>query len=186
MRFAWVWVLLAAVPAWAGDLYKWQAENGITRYSDQMPPPGAKNVQKLKSTVNALMAEKPAAALPDESRTAAMKHPITLYSFDDCGDPCKQAEAFLDKRGVPYTVKSSNADKAEMKKLTGKLEAPVIVFGNTAPIAGFEEGRWNRELDLAGYAKSNPYLKPGASMAIKSPPREQAPGSETAPGNNLQ
>lgn len=186
MRCALIWVVLAAVPAWAGDLYKWQDENGITRYSDQMPPPEAKDLKKLKSTANALVTEKTAVTLPDESRIAAKKYPITLYSFEECGDPCKQAEAFLDKRGVPYTVKSSNADKAEMKKLTGKLEAPVIVFGNTAPIAGFEEGRWNRELDLAGYAKSNPYLKPGMSMAIKPQPKKQVPAVDTVPESNPQ
>ncbi len=171
---------LAGGACWAGDLYKWTDENGITRYSDQMPLPGAKNLQKLKSSANTLSLDKTAAALPDESRTAAKKHPLTLYSFPDCGDPCKQAEAFLDKRGVPYTLKSTNDDKLELKKLTGKLEAPVLVLGNTAPVVGFEEGRWTKELDLAGYAKSNPNLKPGMSLAIKPPPKP-VPVAEAAP-----
>ncbi|HEY3325742.1 MAG TPA: glutaredoxin family protein [Novimethylophilus sp.] len=186
MRFALIWALLAAVPAWAGDLYKWQDGNGITRYSDQMPPPGAKNLKKLKSTANTLAAEKTAVTLPDESRTAAKKYPITLYSFGDCGEACKKAEAFLDKRGVPYALKGTDKDKIELQKLTGKLDVPALMFGNTAPIIGFEENRWNRELDLAGYAKSNPYLKPGVSMAVKQQPKEQVPAVDTVPENNPQ
>ncbi len=165
-------MLLIAGSSWAGDIYRWVDDNGVIRYSDQMPPPSAKNVQKLKSTSGSLTAEKAPVALPPETAKAAEKLPVTLYSFEECGDPCKSAEALLDKRGVPYTLKSSNADKAALKQLTGKLEVPVMVIGNTTPISGFTEERWNKELDLAGYAKSNPNVKPGTSMAIKPAAKE--------------
>lgn len=174
MRFAAALVafmLSAGGTALAADLYKWQDEDGVTRYSDQMPPPGAKNLQKLKSTANLLAAERSASPMSDDTRAAAKKLPITLYSFDDCGELCKKAQAFLDKRGVPYTLKDTNEDKIQLQKLTGKLEAPALMLGNTAPVVGFDESRWHKELDLAGYAKSNPYLKPGASMAVKPQPK---------------
>ncbi|GBG13675.1 uncharacterized protein NMK_1226 [Novimethylophilus kurashikiensis] len=174
--------MLASTLAWSGDLYKWRDENGITRYSDQMPPAGAKDVQKLKSTGSLLAAERAANLMPEDSQQAARKHPITLYSFADCGDVCKKAEAFLDKRGVPYTLKSTDDDKVQLQKLTGKLEAPALVLGNTTPIVGFNEARWNRELDTAGYAKTNPYLKPGTSLVTKPQPKTAAPVAEAAAG----
>ena len=34
----------------AGELYRWQDATGKVRYSDKIPPPGAKNVTKLKSS----------------------------------------------------------------------------------------------------------------------------------------
>lgn len=170
-------LLLAAIAstAWAGDIYRWVDEKGVIRYSDLVPPPEAKNVQKFKSSASSLTSEKPPATLPPESQAAAEKLPVTLYSFEECGDICKKAEEFLNKRGVPYTLRNTNNDKFALQKLTGKLEVPVMVIGNTTPLSGFEEDLWNKELDLAGYAKNNPNVKPGTSMAIKPTPKETAP-----------
>jgi glutaredoxin len=176
-----VLAVLAAGSCWAGDLYKWTDENGITRYSDQMPGPNAKKLKKLKSSANTLSAEKaPAPVLPEQTRKAAKKYPVTLYSFSDCGDTCKQAESFLDKRGVPYTLKNADEDKLELKKLTGKLSVPTLVLGNTEPVIGFDESRWNKELDLAGYAQGSSSLKPGTSLAIKpAKPAGEAPADKS-------
>lgn len=180
-------LLVASASAWAVDVYKWDDENGIVRYSDRWPPPGAKNVQKYHSTNSGLVLEKPVTTTqetgddapkpkPESALTPADKLPVVVYSFDECGDPCKQAEAFLKKRGVPYTRKDSNSDKIELKKLTGKMEAPVMVIGNTAPVSGFREERWNQELDLAGYPKSSPITKPSAAQ----------PSTSAAPGESGQ
>jgi glutaredoxin len=181
MRFLAIALLLVigSSLAWAGDLYKWNDEKGVTRYSDQAPPPGAKNVHKYRVTGGGLVMEKPAPALQETAppaaekpaEQAAEKLPITVYSFDECGDVCKQAEALLDKRGVPYTRKGDNNAKIELQKLTGKLDVPVMVIGNTAPISGFQEERWNRELDMAGYGK-NP-AKPGGAAASGAQPQTQ-------------
>lgn len=172
MRFLTI-LLLAAIASssWAGDIYRWVEDNGVIRYSDHMPPPGTKDVQKLKSTGGSLTAEK----------ATAQKMPVTLYSFKEC-DACKSAENLLDKRGIPYYLKSSNDDKIALQKLTGKLQAPVMVVGSNAPIIGFEENRWHEELDLAGYARSNPNAKPGVSMAIKPPASDsEIPAEEPLP-----
>ena len=152
-----------------------------------MPPATVKEVTKLKGAPKPADMENVAFPLPDESRVALRKHPITLYSFPDCGVVCKQAEEFLDKRGVPYLLKNAEQDKFELQKLSGKLEAPTLVLGNTAPIIGFDAGRWGRELDLAGYAKSNPRLKPGASTALKppAPPTEATPDATQLPENDF-
>lgn len=162
--------VFVAVLASARDISKWTDDDGNTQYGDRIPPPTAKNTEKLFSVKEGARADQNNIRQPYESRMAAEKYPLTLYSFEVCGDPCKQAEKLLNKRGVPYTLKSSDEDKAELVKRTGKREAPVLIIGNTTPIAGFEESQWNKELDLAGYAKSNLYAKPGSSTAIKPPP----------------
>ncbi len=170
-------LLLAAIsiPGWAGDIYRWVDDNGVIRYSDLMPPAGSKNVQKFTGSSTSLTAEK---TLPPATAKAAEQLPVTLYSFDECGTPCKSAEDLLNKRGVPYHLRNTNDDKIALQKLTGKLEAPVMVIGNTTPITGFESGRWNKELDLAGYAKGNPGSKPGTSMAIKPVAKEAEPAAK--------
>ena len=161
--------VFVAVAAFARDIYKWQDDDGNTQYGDRMPPPTAKNTEKIFSVKEDAASDQNGIQQPYESRIAMEKYPLTLYSFEVCGDPCKQAEDFLNKRGVPYTLKSSDEDKAELVKHTGKREAPVLIIGNTTPITGFEESQWNKELDLAGFAKSNPHAKPGSSTAIKPP-----------------
>lgn len=154
-------------PAWAADVHRWEEEDGVTRYSDQMPPPTAKNVQKIKRSPTSTTEN---AEFSPEAKAAAEKLPVTLFSFEECGVLCKNAEELLYKRGVPFILKNDDAARMELKQLTGKLVAPVLVIGNTAPISGFEETRWNSELDLAGYPAGNPNAKPGTRPAGKKVP----------------
>jgi len=175
-----VMIIPVAAMAAATEVYKWEDANGIVRYSDRAPPPGAKNVQKYRSTGAGLVLEKPApppeapkpaepeakpqeevAQEPAAAPDSAGRLPVVVYSFDECGAVCKQAEALLDKRGVPYTRKGDDNAKAELQKLTGKLDVPVLVIGNTTPVQGFQEERWHKELDLAGY--------PQAAAGAKAP-----------------
>jgi len=175
-------LFLAAIASssWAGDIYRWMDENGVIRYSDQTPPTNTENVQKLR-VPRGLPADQSQVALPPETVAAAQKMPVTLYSFKEC-DACKNAEDLLNRRGIPYHLKNTNDDKIAMQKLTGKLKAPVMVIGSNAPIIGFEENRWHEELDLAGYARSNPNAKPGTSMAIKPPASDnEIPAEEALP-----
>ena len=59
--------------------------------------------------------------VPFAAREAAEKYPVTLYTFD-C-DVCKQAEALLVKRGVPFTsvIVSEEAGAAKLKALQEQL-----------------------------------------------------------------
>jgi glutaredoxin len=182
-------LVFSATPVLAGDIYKWDDAKGVRRYSDQAPPPGAKNVQKYRVTGTHLVLEKPVVAQPQESAPEAEKPAekttekleVTLYSFDECGDVCKQAEALLNKRGVPYTRKGDNNAKIELQKLTGKLDVPVMVIGNTAPVTGFQEERWGKELDIAGYPKSSSGAKapPAAAPVPKTPAPSSASGGSS-------
>jgi glutaredoxin len=155
----------------AGEIYKWQDKRGVIRYSDQMPPPYAKNVQKYRKTANGLVLVKPeppppSEAVPPKSEPApietgstapdapAAEEGIVLFSFEECGAPCKEAEEFLNRRGVPYTLRNKELDKLELQKRTGKLEAPVIYVGKKMH-SGFQAGVWNELLEAAGYGKAS-------------------------------
>lgn len=161
----------------AGDLYRWQDEAGKMRYSDKIPPPGAKNVTRMKSGSTGLVVDRKAAAdepvqavQPVNAEVAANPYPLVLFSFSDCA-PCKSAEDFLNKRGVPYTLKNQEQDKIELKQRTGKLEVPVLLVGKEI-LNGFEEVAWSKLLDAAGYAKGNPKIKVG-SLPTKETPAGQ-------------
>jgi len=171
---------LLGTSAIAGDLYKWRDEAGRTRYTDRQPPPTAKNVQKLKAGSASLSTEKSAtAAQPFESTQAASKYPVLLFSFAECGAACRNAEAFLDKRGIPYTLKNKDDDKTELKQLTGGLAVPVLLVGKEMS-TGFDAEAWGRLLDAAGYAKSNPYAKSGKPKTTTE--TSPAPVAETPLG----
>ena len=79
-----------------------------------------------------------------------------------CGEGCKQAVAYLTRRGVPFTEKDArlpdNAN-AVMSHAGGKIEVPLLIVGRSA-LRGYEETTWANALDAAGYPRSNA-LPPG-------------------------
>ena len=113
----------------AGQLYKWVDADGKVHYTDQPPPPDARKAERKK------LGDKPGTqGLPYALQEATRRFPVTLYTASDCGDACKQASAYLSKRGVPH--KSLDArDPAAADALSaltgGKLEVPVMTVGNT-------------------------------------------------------
>lgn len=173
-------LLLAALPqATAADLYRWQDENGKVQYGGQIPPPSARNVTKLKPA-NAGLVPQRTATQPYSSTVAAARYPLVLFSPPDCGAPCNAAEEFLNKRGVPYTLKNREQDKAELKQLTSKPEAPVLLVGKEI-ISGFEAEEWGKLLDAAGYARDNPYAGLGGST-VTMPQADSAPAADMPAG----
>lgn len=172
--FTLILLLASVVLAHAADLYKWRDAEGHVHYTDQPPPPGAKAVERKSGKGNLIESD----TLPFETQMVAKKYPVILYSFAGCGDPCSGSEAYLARRGVPYTLKNREEDKAALMKLTGDNQAPVLVVGNQPPLKGFEESQWADLLDLAGYPKSNPlgHLK-------KQPATRQPPAPAPAGGN---
>jgi len=165
----------------AADLYRWQDATGQVRYSDQMPPPSAKNVTKYKVGKAGLINEKKAAAAqPPEVETPVTKDPVILFSFVECGDACKTAEDYLNQRGIPYTLKNQENDKTELKALTGELVVPVLLVGKEK-FKGFETGGWDKLLTAAGYPPQNPSGKSAVPAApnTPSPPASQSPAPTT-------
>jgi glutaredoxin len=179
---------LAAGSAAAGNLYKWTDKDGNVHYTDQLPPPDAKVLDRKKFT------DTPAAA-PASSyalQQAVKNFPVTLYNADSC-DACAKAATFLTQRGVPFTERNArDATVAkELKALTGgKLEVPVMQLGSQV-IHGYEEGSWKMALDAAGYPTSPVAQVPAATATPKAvagqkpqPPKTQTPNPEAAPAGS--
>lgn len=139
-------IFLAASGAQAQQLYRWVDEEGRVRYSDTPPPASAKDVQKKKYSTG------PAAAVPYATQRAMRDYPVTLYTSPDCGKPCADGKALLEKRGIPYseTVVRDEGDIDRLKRATGQNQVPALVVGPDA-VGGYEAGSWNAALSTAGY-----------------------------------
>ena len=165
-----------AFVASAQTMYRYVDPTGRVVYSDQPPPPAAKGVQAKRLPDNVIETD----ALTFATKEAAEKFPVTLYTFD-C-DVCKEAEALLAKRGVPFTsvIVTDEDGAAKLKALTGKQSAPVLQVGEKQVVTGFNASRWQTVLDEAGYPKSAP---PPRQAAAKAAPASPASGAPPAAAN---
>jgi glutaredoxin len=156
MMKGWIAVLLALAcssQAWAAaEYFRWIDEKGRVVYSDQTPPPNARNVQILKRSGARVNLEAPEAAKG--------KAEVILFTAN-CGATCDQAQEFLSKRGVSFSLQDANKNAAaaeELKKRTGALEVPVLVVGDSMQ-RGYSPSVWEKMLEVAGYktpAKEKP------------------------------
>ena len=171
-----------AVAAHAQTMYRYVDPTGRVVYSDQPPPPAAKDVKAKRLQDNVIETD----PVPFATKEAAEKFPVTLYTFD-C-DACKEAEALLTKRGVPFTtvVVSDEEGAAKLRALTGKQAAPVLQIGEKQVVTGFNSSRWHSVLDEAGYPKTAPSRPaaaraPGSANAAPGPANAAAPATDSAP-----
>lgn len=154
-------LVVSAAGATAQTMYRYVDPTGRVVYSDQPPPPAAKDVTAKKLQENVIETD----PLPFAAKEAAEKFPVTLYTFD-C-DACKDAEALLTRRGVPFTtvIVTDEEGAAKLRALTGKQAAPVLQVGDKQVITGFNAARWQSVLDNAGYPKTAPPARPGPTRA---------------------
>jgi glutaredoxin len=105
---------------------------------------------------------------------------VKLYTFS-CGEVCSQAEALLNRRGVPFTtVNVETPDGADqLAKVTGELRAPVLQVGDKTFVKGYSEAQWQAALDDAGYPKTPPRRTSPAGRAPQEPPAAPAAPPET-------
>lgn len=174
-------IAFSTTPALA-ELYKWVGADGKITYSDTPPPADAKKVEKKRLNDRVNQGD----GLDFATRNAMKKYPVVLFTTD-CGAPCDQGRALLNKRGVPFTEKNPEknlADGQELKKLTGTLEVPDLRVGKDTPIKGFNEAVWNSALDNAGYPKNAAPLKAGATTEIKDDGKLKSNNDETAKSNS--
>ncbi len=161
----------------AAEMYRWVDQAGQVHYSDQPPPPEARSPEVRR------LGDKPSATtLPYALREAMRQFPVTVYTAEGCGQSCKQALAYLTKRGVPFTEKDArmgdNADVV-LSHTGGKLEVPLMIIGRSA-LRGFEESTWAATLDAAGYPSSST-LPPGMVARQAEPSRVAEDTPEPAP-----
>jgi hypothetical protein len=187
--------LLVSAGVAHAELFRWVDKDGNVHYSDQPPPPNARDVQQKP------LAPKPGdPPIPYQLQQATRNFPVTFY-ISACGDGCTQARQLLAKRGIPHTEYDATNPgfQEQLKKLTGgELIVPVLTVGRSV-LRGFEAGQWNAALDAAGYPASAlikvtpTRAQPGAAAAAPVPapaqdaaegaPAEAAPAAQDESGN---
>lgn len=166
------------------QVYRYVDKDGRVIYSDRAPPADSKDVQAKRLTANFIESSD----IPIATTQAAQKFPVTLYTFA-CGTLCQNAEALLNRRGVPFATVNVEDEKGaeQLKKLTGGQEAPVLQVGDKLVAKGFNEARWTAMLDDAGYPKTPPrriatkVASPEPTPAPAAPPSD-AQQAVTVPG----
>jgi len=141
-------LVFAVNTAAATQMYRWVDERGRVYYSDQPPPPKAREAQALKPRPNVVETDKEGY----EFRRAREANPVVLF-VTDCGEPCDQARDFLTQRKIPFTRKDPQRvaeDAVALKQLVGALEVPVIQVGGKHQ-KGFDPAAWEGLLSAAGY-----------------------------------
>jgi glutaredoxin len=175
-------LLVAASANAQTQVYRYTDADGRIVYSDRPPPGSAKDVQPKRLGANYIQTTE----MPLEAQQAMERFPVTLYTYD-CGDVCQNAEALLNRRGVPFsTVNVTEGDNAaKLQALTGEQRVPVLQVGDKNVVKGFLESRWQAVLDQAGYPKAPPSRlaqTPRAPAAAESKADPgAAPGSVAAP-----
>jgi glutaredoxin len=144
-------VLCGQPAAQERQVYRYVDADGRVVYSDRVPATGAKEVQRKRVSANTITTSE----LPLVVQQATERYPVTLFTFA-CGAACENAQALLNRRGVPYTT--VNVDEAEgqqkLQAVAGELSAPVLQVGDKLVAKGWSETRWNALLDQAGYPKT--------------------------------
>jgi len=149
-------LVLVALVAVSGTLaaqsaYRWVDEQGRVHYSDQPPPPRARQVEEKR-----LSAPRPDPTPAYTVSKAAADFPVTLYSAESCAELCARARALLAARGIPYIerIVKTEEDLAAYRQVFGQPdEVPAATVGRK-PLRGFEAGAWNHLLDEAGYPRT--------------------------------
>ncbi|MCC7113323.1 MAG: glutaredoxin family protein [Burkholderiales bacterium] len=166
---AFAWTCFAAAQGSGAQVYRYEDPQGRIVYSDRPPPSDARNPQAKRVGANYIETNE----APLAAQLAVERFPVTLYTFG-CGEVCQNAEALLNRRGVPYTTvdveQPQNA--ARLQALTGEMTAPVLQVGDKLVVKGYNEARWTAMLDEAGYPKAPPQRR---AASPQSRPAEPAP-----------
>ena len=145
-------VLAAAFAQAQSTVYRWVDKDGKVQFTDSPPPADAKGVSERRLGGGYVEESQ----LPYATQMAAKRHPVTLFTSNDCGDLCAQGRSLLSQRGVPFQEKNAQANQADqeaLQKAAGSLSVPFLLVGE-ANVKGFDEGSWNAALDRAGYART--------------------------------
>jgi glutaredoxin len=177
--FAVVALLLAS--AVAAQAYRWVDKDGKVHYS-QTPPQPTDAAKVQKRSVGGSVVE--TSQLPYATQQAAKNFPVTIYTSENCVEPCNEARTLLSQRGVPFREVAIADDKgrAELKKVSGGDEVPVLTVGKQVT-KGYSADLWHTALDSAGYPRNAAPLaakaqKPEAPAAAKAETPQQAADSQ--------
>ena len=169
---------LAPAAAHAQQLYRWTDTAGRVHVTDTPPPPSAREVKQKKFGGSVVGTSQPPFAL----RKAMKDAPVTLYTSPSCKDPCGQARAALNRRGVPFKeiVVSNPQTNAELERVSGARQVPTLTVGGVVQ-KGFAQSAFDSALDLAGYPTTG-VLPPRAQTAPAAP----AQGGDSEPAGEQE
>jgi glutaredoxin len=160
------------------QVYRYTDVDGRVVYSDRAPPGSAKNVQPKRLGANYIETSQ----MPLAAQQAVERYPVTLYTYD-CGEVCQNAEALLNKRGVPFTTVDVTQEEnvSKLVAITGEQRVPVLQVGDHVE-KGYLESKWQAALDTAGYPKTPAQRRSPTPRAPESQaPAPKAEGSVAAP-----
>lgn len=131
----------------AQQVYKSVDKNGRVTYSEVPPLPGSGDKLTGDSAANV--------ALPYALQQVVSRYPVSLYTTAECA-PCINARLMLTQRGVPFAERtvSSNEDITAYKKFNSENNFPLATIA-AQQLNGYEETKWTKYLDAAGYPKSS-------------------------------
>jgi len=155
-------------------LYRWTDASGNVHVTDTAPPRDAKQIEAKVYGSGAAAGESPYAL-----RDAKKNFPVTLYTSPSCKEPCAQARATLNQRGVPFSeVQVWNEEtNAKLKEISNSNEVPVLTVGQTVQ-KGFEQGAFDSLLDSAGYPHAG--ILPEGKVAAPATPTGYVPPEKRA------
>lgn len=175
MRIIGILLMLAAATAAAQQLYRWTDEQGRVHITDTPPPPSAKGVQKKAYQSGGTSTD--AGPTPYELSVAMKEYPVTLYTSPICKEPCAEARAALNRRGVPFKeVQVWEAESnEELKKVSGANQVPTLVVGRSVH-KGFDQSAYDALLDSARYPRTG--ILPARAQAAPALPEGYVPPGE--------
>jgi glutaredoxin len=167
---------LAPGAASAQQLYRWTDASGRVHVTDTPPPPSARGVERKSFGGSVVETDK----LPFELRKAMKDAPATLYTSPSCKDPCSQARAALNRRGVPFKeiVVWNPETNAELKRVSGATQVPTLTVGSVVR-KGFAPSSFDSALDVGGYPKAGEV--PPRAQAAAPAPEGYAQSGQAAP-----
>jgi len=146
--FLLVSLLIGAVAVSASaEIYKYVDADGQLRFTDDPNAAGGAEAVQLRPT-NTISSGTPSRSQKVKPLPAATKFPkVELFVTSWCGY-CKKAEAYLQGKGVPFTVYDIEKDlQAARRKdsLTSKRGVPFALIGDQR-LTGFSESAYERAL----------------------------------------
>jgi glutaredoxin len=174
--------LLLAAPA-AHALFKVVGPDGRVTYTDRPPSPSEGRVVPVNRETGAAVDT----ALPLALRPVAARFPVTLFTANDCGEPCVMARSHLSRRGIPYTerIASTPEERDQWARIVGGTEAPTLQVGAQSIRGGFVPASWDETLDLAGYPRNSvlpaTWQQPAALPLVPPRPVAAPPTPPTSP-----
>jgi glutaredoxin len=155
----------------AGQLYRWVDKDGKVHYTDTPPPLSAGKSAQLRRGGNVTETS----MLPYATQQATKNAPVTLYTADNCKEPCAGGRKLLQGRGIPFREIAivDEQTREDLKRVSGSEEVPVLTVGKSVT-KGFGADTWHLALDAAGYPRSGPPL-------VAQTPKTGAPNPKAEP-----